>query len=111
MARRLGVIALVALTACGGPSGSPGEEVFYEFACQACHGDEDSTAGPTLNGLWGSEVLLEDGRSVTADEAYVRRAITDPLAEVRAGYRTVMPGFPLSDGDVDTLMDYIRSLG
>ena len=111
MVRKLGIIALLVLTACAGPDADePGEDVFYDLGCQACHGDEDTTAGPTLSGLWGSEVLLEDGRTVTADEAYVRRAITDPQAEVAAGFRTAMPQFPMTDSDLDLLVDYIRGL-
>jgi cytochrome c oxidase subunit 2 len=66
---------------------------------------------PTLDGVWGDDVLSEDGRTVVADEAYVRRAITDPQAYIAAGYRERVPTFELSDSEVDRLVDYVRSLG
>ena len=37
--------------------------------------------GPNLQGVFGKPVLLEDGRTVTADENYVRESILDPGAK------------------------------
>ena len=34
--------------------------------------------GPTWKGLYGSEVKLVDGTTVTADETYLKESITDP---------------------------------
>lgn len=112
MARRLGVLALLVLTACGGQRAAlTGQELAADVGCLSCHGEVDSSVAPTLNGLWGTEVVLEDGRSVTVDEAYVRRAITDPSADVVEGFRAVMPTFGLSDDEVDRLVEYVGSLG
>ncbi len=116
MRLRAGGVALVLFTlllaACGGERDElSGADLATEIGCFACHGPADTEFAPTLRGLWGSEVLLEDGRTVVADEEYVRRAITDPQADVAAGYRNRMPTFGLSDAEVDQLVEYVRSLG
>ncbi|MGD2103117.1 MAG: cytochrome c [Acidimicrobiia bacterium] len=111
MARGLGLVAILLLAACGGTSGQlTGEELAADLGCVPCHGDEDTNVGPTLAGLWGTEVLLEDGRSVIADEAYVRRAITDPDSDVVPGYESSMPRYGLTDEELDVLVEYVRSL-
>ena len=51
--------------------------------------------------------------TVIADEEYLRRAIVEPLTEVVAGYRPVMPsgfGERLSEEEIQAIIDYIRSL-
>lgn len=82
--------------------------------CFACHTtDGRSSTGPTWRGLFGSQVSLTDGRTVTADEDYLERSIVDPLVEVVDGYRPVMPsgfGDRLSETDIEALIAYIRSL-
>ena len=42
--------------------------------------------GPKFVGLYGSQVTLDDGSTVVADDAYIRRSITDPDAQRVAGY-------------------------
>lgn len=105
-------LAAIALAACGGDGNEnlTGEELAVEIGCFACHEDAATDVAPTLQGVWNSEILLEDGRTVIADEAYVMRAITDPGAEIVAGYDARMPTFGLSEGEVDRLVDYVRSL-
>jgi cytochrome c oxidase subunit 2 len=61
-------------------------------------------------GIWGTDVQLADGRSVTVDDAYVRRSITEPGADVVEGYNPIMPTLPLTDDEVDRLVDWVRSL-
>lgn len=105
---------LVFLAACGDGESTDdltGAELFVEIGCQACHTDADTDLAPTLSGIWGSVVLLEDGRTVTVDEAYVRRSITDPGADIVAGFDARMPTFGLSESEIDRLVDYVRSLG
>jgi cytochrome c oxidase subunit 2 len=55
--------------------------------------------------------MLDDGTEVVADEAYIRRSITDPSAQVVAGFNVQMPEIELSDDDVDALVAYITTLG
>lgn len=107
-------LALLVVTACGDGGSTDdltGAELFVEIGCQACHTDADTDLAPTLSGIWGNDVVLEDGRTVTVDEAYVRQSIVDPGADIVAGYEARMPTFGLSDSEIDRLVDYVRSLG
>lgn len=113
MAKWLLVTATLVLGACGGDSteGLTGSELVAEIGCFACHTETDTDLAPTLHGIWGNEVELEDGRTVTVDEAYVRSSITEPAADVVAGFEARMPTFGLSESEVDRLVEYVRSLG
>jgi cytochrome c oxidase subunit 2 len=107
------VLTLLALflSACGGQGDElSGADLADEIGCFACHDSTDTEMAPTLNGVWGDDVLLDDGRTVVVDEAYVRRAITDPQSDVAAGYTAHMPTFGLSESEVDRLVEYVRSL-
>ncbi len=76
--------------------------------CHSSNGDKGT--GPTWKGLYGSEVELADGTTVTADETYVKESITDPGAKIVKGYGNVMPHFTLSQEEVNQLFAYIQSL-
>lgn len=95
------------------PGGAPadrGAQLAQDHGCTSCHGtDGDGGVGPSWRGLAGSEIELTDGRTVVADTEYLRRAITDPGAEVRAGYAVPMPEVPLDDDEVDDLVAYVES--
>jgi cytochrome c oxidase subunit II len=67
---------------------------------------------PSLNGVYEGKVLLADGSTVTADDAYIRESILVPNAKVVAGYQPVMPTFQgqLTEEQVLALTDYIKSL-
>ena len=43
-------------------------------------------AGPSFKGLAGGTSTLTNGQTVTADDAYLERSITDPDAEIVKGY-------------------------
>ena len=62
-------------------------------ACSGCHSIDGSTmAGPTWLGLYGHQVQLTDGTTVTADDAYIRESILNPNAKIVAGFQPdVMP--------------------
>lgn len=110
----LALALLVAACAGGGGGQSPdpsGEDLAAEVGCLACHQETDSGTAPSLHGIWGTEVTLEDGSTVTVDEEYVRRSITDPGADVVEGYGATMPTFPLDDAEVDRLVEWVESLG
>jgi cytochrome c oxidase subunit II len=90
-----------------------GEQLFTDLGCQSCHRADGSGAGPSLEGLWGSQVELATGETVTADMNYVRQSILDPQAHVVAGYQPVMPTYAGQVGEEEmlTLIEYIQSLG
>ncbi len=94
-----------------GPVGR-GAALNVSAGCAACHGSAgEGGVGPAYVGLLGSEVELVDGSTVIADEAYLRRSITDPDAEIVAGYDIAMPANTLTDAQVDDLVAWIISLG
>ncbi len=79
--------------------------------CTACHGDNgEGRVGPAWAGLVGSVIDLEDGSTVTADAAYIRRSITDPQADIVAGVTISMPTSDLSEDEVSSLVAYIEEL-
>ena len=89
-----------------------GREVALGSSCAGCHAaDFGGATGPSWIGLADSTVLLTGGREVTADEAYLRRAIVDPGADVVDGYIVKMPAMALDDEEIDALVAFIRSLG
>ena len=68
---------------------------------------------PNLVGLFGKPVLLDDGRTVTADESYVRESILNPGAKIVSGFKNIMPTFQgqLSEEEVIGLVAYVKALG
>lgn len=90
-----------------------GEKLFVEKGCISCHSPTGPTgAGPTLKGLFGSEVELVDGRMIIADENYIRESIVEPFAKQVKGYPPLMPAFKgtLTDPEINALVAYIRGL-
>jgi cytochrome c oxidase subunit II len=82
--------------------------------CLGCHSiDGSKVIGPTWLGLYGSQRTLEGGSTVVADEQYLRNSILDPESQIVAGYPKVMPSAytTLSEDDLSTIVEYIKSLG
>ena len=75
-----------------------------------------STLGDTdyvsMKGFRRCQIIISiaDGTTVTADEAYIRRSIMEPRAQVAQGFNPVMPQIRLSATELDALVAYIRSL-
>lgn len=89
-----------------------GMELTRTNGCTACHSaDGGDSIGPTWAGLHGSTVTLEDGASATVDEEYLTRAIEDPNAQVRQGFRPIMPERRLPEADVAAVVAYLVTLG
>lgn len=108
--------ALLLFAACGDPdsggTGGPGFDTAKQLGCVQCHtSNGDAGIGPTWVDLYGSEVTMTDGSTVTADRAYLRRAIEDPDAEVVDGFNPIMPKVPVNDAQMRELIGYIASLG
>jgi cytochrome c oxidase subunit II len=80
--------------------------------CVACHSADGSAGvGPSWKGLYGKLETLDDGKTVKADEAYLKQSITDPRARIVRGFAPVMPQQQFSEGDLDALLAYIKTLG
>ena len=104
-------------TPAGGGAGARGEELFSSDGCSACHSlNGTKGVGPTVKGLAGSRVELSDGSTVTADDTYLAKSITDPDAQIVVGYQKgVMTAGVSSFGlnskpdDVDALVAFIKT--
>jgi cytochrome c oxidase subunit II len=96
----------------GGPLSVTGEKIFAELGCSTCHRTDTQGRGPNLQGVFGHPVMLEDGRTVTADENYVRQCILDPGANRVKGFQPIMPTFQglVSEEQVNALVAYVKSL-
>ncbi len=95
----------------GGDGDAATGEAIAQAQCVACHSIDGSTVvGPTWKGLAGSEVELESGETVTADDAYLRESIKEPGAKLHAGFANLMPVIQLSDKQIGDLIAYIKTL-
>lgn len=93
-----------------------GKEVFNAKGCSGCHTvDGAPLVCPTLKGLFGARVrVVSKGevREVVADEAYLRRSMLDPGAEVVEGFQPMMPSFKssMTDEEIKAVEAYIKTL-
>ncbi len=100
-----------------GASSEPGEvdegrEIARTAGCAACHGaDGEGGIGPAWAGIVGTEIELDDGTTVTVDEAYLTQAIAEPGAQIHAGFSVTMPENQLTDEEIAAVVAYIVSLG
>ena len=102
-----------ALASAGKPDAKRGEKLYQESGCKACHSlDGAKSVGPTWKALYGAQVKLADGNSVTADDAYIAESIKLPGAKTVEGFpANAMPSFGyLSDGQVADLVAFIQTL-
>lgn len=91
-----------------------GKDLYDRLACGTCHGDQDNERGPSLYAIYGSQRRLKDGRTALADNAYLRRAIYEPYAQITYGYTNTMPEYTkeqLSEEQVLAIISYIKTLG
>jgi len=95
-----------------GPLSATGEKIFAELGCATCHRTDTQGRGPNLQGVYGKPVDLADGRTVTADENYLRECILDPGAKRVKGFQPIMPTFQglVSEEQVNALVAYVKSL-
>jgi cytochrome c oxidase subunit 2 len=90
-----------------------GQKAATYYGCVRCHSVDGSPyIGPTWAGMYKAKVRLTSGEEVIADDAYLTRAMMDPLYEVHEGYKPVMPTYQglLKPGETAAIVEYIRSL-
>jgi hypothetical protein len=67
--------------------------------------------GPTWRGLYGSEVQLDDGSVVIADDGFIEESILEPNAKIVAGYpANAMPQYSLSAEEIADIIEFIKSI-
>jgi len=87
-----------------------GARMYQKLGCVTCHG---TGRAPAFNGIYNKPVLLTTGETVIADEAYLRRSILEPSAQIVNGYGPIMPTFKgqVSEEGLLQLIAFIKSLG
>jgi len=95
-----------------GSLASAGAKLFQDLACNTCHRPDAQGRGPVLEGLFGKMVTLQNGETITVDEAYVRESILQPAAKITAGFQPIMPTFQglVSEEQLLELIEYVKSL-
>ncbi len=93
-----------------------GRQWATEMGCFGCHSiDGSSGVGPTWLGLFGSEVPLDGGETVSGDETYIRNSILDPDLQIRDGFGAGLmpPNYSdrLTEDQIDEIIAFIQSLG
>jgi cytochrome c oxidase subunit II len=90
-----------------------GQQLYQSLGCASCHGaNGEGGRGPTLAGLFGRKVFLQNGQTLTADESYVRESIENPQAKLVNGFGPIMPTFQgqVTPEQLIQIMAYIKSL-
>ena len=89
-----------------------GERLFASLGCNSCHSGEATARGPNLAQVYGSQLQMADGSSVTANDAFLREAILNPSTRVTAGYAPIMPTYQgqVSEEGLIDLVEYIKNL-
>jgi cytochrome c oxidase subunit 2 len=117
---------LFVLTACGGggsagdatsnPAAARGADLYKAKACASCHTVDGSVlVGPTWKGLYQSEVELDDGTKVIADDVYLHESMLKPSAKTVKGFptglmETVIKPDTLTFEEANALVAYIKTL-
>jgi cytochrome c oxidase subunit 2 len=117
--RLFAISALVAASA-GCSEGEPaqpqtpeerGRTVANALACTACHAlDGARGIGPSWAGIYGTTRTFTDGSTALVDDAYLRRSMLEPAAQVVEGFDSVMLPAPVSDAQVADIIALIRKL-
>ena len=99
----------------GGSAGAmsvSGQQVFEQMGCATCHRSDTQGRGPNLAGIYGKQIILDDGRTVMADENYLRESILNPAVKVVSGFKPIMPTYQgqISEETLAELVSYIKSL-
>ncbi len=99
----------------GADLAAQGQQLAQQEGCMGCHSTNGQAGtGPTWKGLFGSQVTLSDGTTVTADANYLQQSIVDPNAQIVQGYQPdIMPqnyGQRLDSQQIQALVAYIESL-
>lgn len=88
-----------------------GQALVAANGCAACHSINGAAGlAPTWLNLSGSTVELEDGSTVTADDAFLTESIKDPKAKLVKGFQPTMPVYPFTDEEIANIIAYIKTL-
>ncbi|WP_183360135.1 cytochrome c oxidase subunit II [Geomonas limicola] len=95
----------------------PALALLEKHGCLGCHSlDGSQKVGPTFQGIWGRKTEVKTAgkeHEIIADEAYLKRSIVEPNADVVEKYPPVMPAFAgvLTEEEIRLIIDYFKTGG
>lgn len=90
-----------------------GKDLFQnKLGCASCHAGGPAQRGAKLENIFGTQVKLVGGGSVTANDEYIRNSILNPASQVVEGFQPIMPTFKgqVTEEQLNSLVAYIKSL-
>lgn len=90
-----------------------GQDLFMnKLGCASCHAGGPTQRGAKLEGIYGKDVKLTDGKSIPRDDEYIRNSILNPAGQIVEGYQPIMPTFKgqVTEEQLVSLVAYIKSL-
>ena len=90
-----------------------GELLYNKQGCKACHSlDGSKLVGPSLKNVYGFEFKTTEGRTVLADEAFIKESILEPNATVIEGYQPVMTPYAgiLGDREIEAIIEFLKTI-
>ena len=93
------------------PQAAQGRDIANANGCASCHGKNgQGVTAPSWQGIHNTQIPLDDGSSVLADDDYLYRSITDPQAEIVKSWTIKMPRNDLTDDEIAAIISYIKEL-
>ena len=89
-----------------------GARIYEANGCGGCHDAGSKVKAPSLGGLYGQTVQLQDGGTATADDTFLRNMIVTPANQMIAGYQPIMPAYrgEIPEDELTQLIAYVKSL-
>ena len=93
-----------------------GLALFKTNACLSCHSTDGSAmVGPSFKGFWERKTKVtgaEGEKEIIADEAYFKRSLNEPNAEVVEGYSPMMPPYAdkFTEEEIQQMIEYLKTL-
>lgn len=90
-----------------------GRDLFEnKLGCASCHAGGPQQRGAKLEGIYGKDVKLVGGHTVTVNDEYIRNSILNPSSQIVEGYQPIMPTFKgqVTEEQLVSLVAYIKSL-
>jgi len=108
-------------TFAGESAAEAGRRLYESLRCDVCHpvqarpeipGEAPVPRGPSLVGIFGTQVALADGGMALVNEEYLRESILRPMQRVSKAYEPLMPSYEgqLGEEQVLQIIAYLKSL-
>jgi cytochrome c oxidase subunit II len=95
------------------PAKVDGRNLAQEKGCLGCHSlDGSPGVGPSFKGIMGRREIVVTGgkeRPITVDDAYLKRSILDPHADLVKGFQAIMPAYgDVKPEELDALVEFLE---